>query len=521
MPGRAVGEKAAMARSSAKTTKRGAQGEASKLDARKMMEMAVSIMRVSIPEPRDDGKASPLVGAVLVKADGMIESASRGELRQGDHAEFTLLERKNRSNKLDGAVLFSTLEPCAPGSRRDPKLSCAERIVLARIEEVWVGLEDPDPTVDRKGIKYLQDSGVKVRMFDRDLQEAILDANKDFIEQAEARAAEAREKKEPIVLSKLEEALAAAQIQDFDDSALERYRELAGIPDPVGSESFSRRLLAQGLLREVDGRLAPTGFGLVLFGREPRASMPQAGLLGTIHLAGGREETRDFEGPAVFAPEQALQWLKDKLPNPIDRTQAQRRDANEALFEILREGIVNALVHRDFAIEGAKCQVAASPEKIVVMSPGSPVEPITMEQLRAFDAPMLSRNPVLHFVFAKMKLAEERGLGLKSMRTRAAEAGLPPPNYSWEDPYVVLTLYPSAESVVEATDSSVLAQLSTAERSGWAWLAGRDTVTSAEYAAALGLPNRTALNHLKRLTGLGLLRRVGAGPATRYEVVRP
>jgi len=216
-----------------------------------------------------------------------------------------------------------------------------------------------------------------------------------------------------------------------------------------------------------------------------------------------------------------LQWLKDKLPNPIDRTQAQRRDANEALFEILREGIVNALVHRDFAIEGAKCQVAASPEKIVVMSPGSPVEPITMEQLRAFDAPMLSRNPVLHFVFAKMKLAEERGLGLKSMRTRAAEAGLPPPNYSWEDPYVVLTLYPSAESVVEATDSSVLAQLSTAERSGWAWLAGRDTVTSAEYAAALGLPNRTALNHLKRLTGLGLLRRVGAGPATRYEVVRP
>jgi len=70
----------------------------------------------------------------------------------GDHAEFTLLERKNRSNKLDGAVLFSTLEPCAPGSRHDSKLSCAERIVLARIKEVWIGIVDPDPTVDRKGI---------------------------------------------------------------------------------------------------------------------------------------------------------------------------------------------------------------------------------------------------------------------------------------------------------------------------------------------------------------------------------
>ena len=38
-----------------------------KLDPRKMMELAISVMRKSIAEPRDDGKASPLVGAVLVK----------------------------------------------------------------------------------------------------------------------------------------------------------------------------------------------------------------------------------------------------------------------------------------------------------------------------------------------------------------------------------------------------------------------------------------------------------------------
>ncbi len=101
------------------------------------METAIRIMADSISEHRADGKASPLVGAVLVKQDGSVESASRGELRDGDHAEFALLERKNRSSKLDGAVLFSTLEPCAPGSRRHPKLSCAERIVLARIKEVW------------------------------------------------------------------------------------------------------------------------------------------------------------------------------------------------------------------------------------------------------------------------------------------------------------------------------------------------------------------------------------------------
>ncbi|NQT20115.1 MAG: hypothetical protein HQ592_10455, partial [Planctomycetes bacterium] len=127
---------------------------------RKLMEQAIEVMRQSVPEPRADGKASPKVGAVLYKSDGTVETACRGELRHGDHAEFTLLERKNRGNKLDGGILFATLEPCAKGSRKHPKLSCAERIFLARIKEVWVGIQDPDPTVARKGIGYLIRQGV-------------------------------------------------------------------------------------------------------------------------------------------------------------------------------------------------------------------------------------------------------------------------------------------------------------------------------------------------------------------------
>jgi ATP-dependent DNA helicase RecG len=80
-----------------------------KFNARKLMEQAVEVMRKSINEPRTDGDTPPKVGAVLLKPDGTIETACRGELRYGDHAEFTLLERKNRSSRLDGAILFATL----------------------------------------------------------------------------------------------------------------------------------------------------------------------------------------------------------------------------------------------------------------------------------------------------------------------------------------------------------------------------------------------------------------------------
>jgi len=136
---------------------------------RAVMEMAIKAMQHSIAESRNDDKSSPKVGAVLVKPDASPpDTAYRGEIRDGDHAEFTLLERKNRDKKLDGSVLFTTLEPCAPGARSERKLSCAERIVLARIKEVWVGIEDPDPKVDRKGIKYLQEQGVTVQMLNDD-----------------------------------------------------------------------------------------------------------------------------------------------------------------------------------------------------------------------------------------------------------------------------------------------------------------------------------------------------------------
>lgn len=53
-------------------------------------------MKKSINEPRKDGKERPKVGAVFIKPDGSQESSYSGELRYGDHAEFCLLERKNR-----------------------------------------------------------------------------------------------------------------------------------------------------------------------------------------------------------------------------------------------------------------------------------------------------------------------------------------------------------------------------------------------------------------------------------------
>lgn len=488
-------------------------------DARKLMERAIEVMRDSIDEPREDGKPQPKVGAVLYKPDGKIQTACRGELRDGDHAEFTVMERKNRHNKLDGSILLTTLEPCARGARTENKMSCAERIVLARIKQIWIGIQDPDPTVDRKGIEFLHKHGVEVHMFDRDLQELIQTENREFIAGAVERAAAKKEKPGDVVLSELERATETAYIEDFSNEALELYRELAQIKDPVGSPEFNRRLIQQGLLKEQEGRLIPTGFGLLLFGKEPRIAMPQAGLLATIYYPDGTEETRNFESPAVLIPGEVEKWIKDKLPNVIDRSEMRRQEIPPLPFEMVREAVVNALIHRDYDIRQAKCQLVITANTITVKSPGAPVKPITLEQLQTFKAPMLSRNPEMHYVFARMEMAEERGLGIKSLRSRAEELGLPLPKYSFEDPYLVLTLFRSREAAKRELEPKVRASLNNSEQDGWQWLATKGNAKSSEYAAAMGVDDRTARRHLNRFLKLGLVRKIASGPATEYEVI--
>jgi ATP-dependent DNA helicase RecG len=479
---------------------------------RKMMERAIEVMRQSVGESRDDGKPNPLVGAVLVCPDGRTKSACRGELRAGNHAEFTLLERKCIGEKLDDCVLFATLEPCL--NRNHPKRGCARHIVSARIKKVYVGIEDDNPTVAGKGIQYLRDHGVEIEMFDRDLQEVILKENNAFFEWARKQTEKPEEK--PIQLSKYEDAIAEAILDDFSEAALKRYRSKASIKPAVGTEDFKRTLKKQGLLVDGDGGLVPSGFGYLLFGKDPRLPMPQAGLLARAEFPNGKAERKEFPQAMVLIPGELEKWLNKILPNTLDRGQMQRIERVDLPFEMIREAVVNALIHRDYDMQGQKCQLVVSPGTIVIKSPGGPIPPIAMEEMRSFSASMKSRNPILHFVFARMGMAEEQGYGLRSLKRQAEKSGLPLPSYTMEGDLLVLTIYRTAEAATKNLAHDVLNDLSETERKGWEFIASRTGTTQSEYAKELRVTARTAQRHLTHFVELGLLKRTGKGPSTEY-----
>ena len=483
---------------------------------REFMELAVEAMQSSISENRTD-KSSPLVGAVLVMPDGRVEKACRGELSDGDHAEYTLLERKLSSDDLTGAVLFSTLEPCAPGSRSINKLSCAERIVNRRIAKVWVGIEDPDPLVDHRGIQFLQDHDIEVELFDRDLQEKIRQVNIDFIYCAEERASRADDGLVLENLYHLEKPIISASFEDLDPESIKEFIDEADELKLVyGTDEFYRVFTQLKFLAIADKNINPTGLGLLLFGKNPQVFFPHAVIRATYVSAGKNEDIATFSGSLSKQAKDSHSWFKKIIGKRIDRSSAERKEIFDYPEDVVRESIINALAHRSYEIDGAAVYLEINDETVIVRSPGGPVKPISMERMRNLSAPYLSKNPKITYVFEKLHLSENRGLGFKTIRSLPTAYNLPLPIVSYAEPYLTFTF---SRAYGISNGDARLNKLSGIEARGFDYIRLNSPVTRKTYEENLGLTTKTAERNLALFIELGLIKRVGSGPKTSYVIL--
>jgi diaminohydroxyphosphoribosylaminopyrimidine deaminase / 5-amino-6-(5-phosphoribosylamino)uracil reductase len=100
---------------------------------------------------------NPMVGAVLVKA-GVIVGEGFHEHFGGKHAEVNAIGELPMSIT-SGSTIYVTLEPCSHDGKTPP---CANLLVEKGISRVVVGMTDPNPLVNGKGIAFLKSHGVVV-----------------------------------------------------------------------------------------------------------------------------------------------------------------------------------------------------------------------------------------------------------------------------------------------------------------------------------------------------------------------
>lgn len=145
------------------------------IPTRDLMKLAVELASRCVSE---EGRVSPKVGAVVARDGVVLAAAYRGEMKPGEHAEYTLLERKLKDVDLEGATLYSTLEPCT--HRNHPKIACTDRVIERKLKRVVIGTLDPNATIRGLGELRLQDAGIEITRFEPDLVLQLRELNKEF-----------------------------------------------------------------------------------------------------------------------------------------------------------------------------------------------------------------------------------------------------------------------------------------------------------------------------------------------------
>ena len=92
-----------------------------------------------------------------------------------------------------------------------------------------------------------------------------------------------------------------------------------------------------------------------------------------------------------------------------------RRDIPPVPELALREALVNAVIHRDYAITGSQVMLEVFDDRVVVTSPGALPNHMTVDQARQGGAPR-SRNEMMANAMVVGGLMERRGRGWLTMR---------------------------------------------------------------------------------------------------------
>lgn len=406
------------------------------------------------------------------------------------------------------------MEPCAPGARKAPKLSCSERLVNARIHKVYIGVQDPDPLVKGKGESYLRSKNIEIDFFDKDLQSVIMAANEDFMKQAIERARIADDSDLLPERSVMEVGLQNYELSDLSEDALQMYIDKLGIEYKLNSDNFNRLLLKWDFIQLDKDKIGrPTGWGLLLFGKSPTDKFSQARIKFTVTGEDGVAKVKDFSEALVKIPLQIEEYLSYIFPTTLDRSRFEHKELTEISLQMLREAIINAIVHRDYSIQEAQILINITPKEIIIKSPGLPI--VELSKLQNFTAPTVSRNPKLADVFYNMNYIERRGFGMEEIQKYR-----PTPKYNIDEVYTKLSIVRNIILTINNMNK-IIETLKGTEREGYNLMRELKRINTPDFAARLNIDEKKAQRTLKTLKDVGLIASEGKTKSIVYVYIDP
>ena len=326
------------------------------------------------------------------------------------------------------------------------------------------------------------------------------------------------------------EPAARATLADIDPDAIRTYRKLlSDVNSNAEALTFSDEELleALGAAEKVGDELKPTVAGVLLFGTRLALRRDFAMMRVDYMRVPGTEWVEDasnrydalveIRAPLLTALLRAETAVLDDLPKKFHLPEGslQRQDLLPLPRKVLREAIVNALMHRDYRVHGS-IQIIRFTNRIEIHNPGYSLKP--PDQLGQPGS--AARNPTIASVFHDTDLAETKGTGIRTMRRLMEEAEMAPPTFESERAENRFTARVPLYHFLGRADLAWLDEVGEAfsahERLVLVHVRDEGSVNNETVRGMTGLDSLSASTLLRRLCALDLLSKEGAGTATYY-----
>jgi len=312
---------------------------------------------------------------------------------------------------------------------------------------------------------------------------------------------------------------------DLDDKLINRYirrhEEYTGQILNLSREQF---LINIGCAVKKKDEVAPTNAGILLFHANPQLYILQSQLI-CVRFKGKDVieylDRKEFLGPLPELVNQATNFIKSHMKMGGRVPGIKRVDYPEYPEAAFREAIINAVIHRDWSIDGGFIRVFMFDDRIEVISPGKLLPPITVEMLQRGEADSRLRNPAIVEVFDKLGgYIEKIGSGVRRMIDAMIEHNLEHPHFKLDGDILKVALWGPGERFMELAQKSIpeeqLKYLNERQRKALEYAVRKGFITNMAYRNINKVSDEMARRELKEMAGKHLLATTGKGRATKY-----
>lgn len=126
-------------------------------------------------------------------------------------------------------------------------------------------------------------------------------------------------------------------------------------------------------------------------------------------------DDQEFEGNIIYLLKAAMDFVKRNSKKMWKKGPVYRIEYPEYPERAVQEGIVNALIHRDYSVIGSEVHLDIYDDRLEIYSPGGMYDSTFVQNIDPYKVSSSRRNPVLADLFARMDLMERRGSGLRKI----------------------------------------------------------------------------------------------------------